>query len=90
MPLSRIAVQEVVDETIKRINTCLVFLLCLIVGFVGAESYYSNLYKASFEDMDTYLQKKEEKLQRKKKKRQDLQHGANGQTKKMKAEESSL
>ncbi|XP_061215228.1 tRNA (guanine-N(7)-)-methyltransferase non-catalytic subunit WDR4 [Neopsephotus bourkii] len=59
-------------------------------GFVGAESYYSNLYKASFEDMDTYLQKKEEKLQQKKKKRQDLQHGANGQTKKMKTEESSL
>lgn len=90
MPLSRIAVQEVADETIKGINTCLVFLLCPIAGFVGAESYYSNLYKASFEDMDAYLQKKEEKLQQKKKKRQDLQHGANGQTKKMKTEESSL
>ncbi|XP_009079325.1 PREDICTED: tRNA (guanine-N(7)-)-methyltransferase non-catalytic subunit WDR4, partial [Acanthisitta chloris] len=58
-------------------------------GFVGAESYYNNLYKASFDNMDDYLQKKEERLQQQKKKRQNLQCGSNGQTKKkMKTEES--
>uniref|UniRef100_A0A8C8AB36 WD repeat domain 4 n=1 Tax=Otus sunia TaxID=257818 RepID=A0A8C8AB36_9STRI len=59
-------------------------------GFVGAESHYSCLYKASFDNMAAYLQRKEERLKQQKKKRQDLQHGSNGQTKKMKTEESSL
>ncbi|KAM6439478.1 tRNA (guanine-N(7)-)-methyltransferase non-catalytic subunit WDR4 [Rhynochetos jubatus] len=59
-------------------------------GHVGAESHYSNLYKVSFENMDAYLQKKEERVQQQKKKRQDLQRGSNGQTKKMKTEEPSL
>lgn len=68
-----------------------VFLLCPTAGSVGAESYYSNLYKASFDNMDEYLQRKEERLQQQKKKRQDLQHGSNGQAKKkMKTEEPSL
>ncbi|NXV82167.1 WDR4 methyltransferase, partial [Atlantisia rogersi] len=39
-------------------------------GFVGAESHFSSLYKASFDDMAAYLQKKEERLQQQKKKRQ--------------------
>ncbi|XP_035752362.1 tRNA (guanine-N(7)-)-methyltransferase non-catalytic subunit WDR4 isoform X2 [Egretta garzetta] len=59
-------------------------------GFVGRESYYSSLYKASFDNMDAYLQRKEERSQQQKKKRQDLRRGSNGQTKKMKTEESSL
>ncbi|KAM9020252.1 tRNA (guanine-N(7)-)-methyltransferase non-catalytic subunit WDR4 [Ara ararauna] len=78
------------DRGLQKMTKYLKDNWAVFEGFVGAESYYSNLYKASFEDMDTYLQKKEEKLQQKKKKRQDLQHGANGQTKKMKTEESSL
>ncbi|XP_065533110.1 tRNA (guanine-N(7)-)-methyltransferase non-catalytic subunit WDR4 [Lathamus discolor] len=86
------------DKGLQKMTKYLRDNWAVFEGFVGAESYYSNLYKASFEDMDTYLQKKEEKLQQKKeeklqqkkKKRQDLQHGANGQTKKMKTEESSL
>ena len=81
---------EVIGETAKGINTCLVVLLCPIAGFVGAESHYSCLYKASFDNMAAYLQRKEERLKQQKKKRQDLQHGSNGQTKKMKTEESSL
>uniref|UniRef100_A0A8C3VFQ2 WD repeat domain 4 n=1 Tax=Catharus ustulatus TaxID=91951 RepID=A0A8C3VFQ2_CATUS len=68
-----------------------VFLLCPTAGFVGAESYYSHLYKASFDNMDEYLQRKEERLQQQKKKKQDLQHGSSGQAKKkMKTEEPSL
>ncbi|XP_066033194.1 tRNA (guanine-N(7)-)-methyltransferase non-catalytic subunit WDR4 [Chamaea fasciata] len=60
-------------------------------GFVGAGSYYSHLYKASFDNMDEYLQRKEERLQQQKKKNQDLQHGSSGQAKKkMKTEEPSL
>lgn len=66
------------------------FLFCPLAGFVGAESYYSSLYKASFDDTAVYLQRKEERLQQQKKKKQDLQHGSNGQTKKIKIEEPSL
>lgn len=90
MPLSRITVHEVMGETAEGINTCAMFLLCPIAGFVGAESRYSNLYKASFDDMAAFLQKKEERLQQQKKKKQNLQGGSNRQTKKMKTEESSL
>ncbi|NXP39558.1 WDR4 methyltransferase, partial [Leiothrix lutea] len=39
-------------------------------GFVGAGSCYSHLYKASFDNMDEYLQRKEERLQQQKKKKQ--------------------
>ncbi|XP_061309477.1 tRNA (guanine-N(7)-)-methyltransferase non-catalytic subunit WDR4 [Pezoporus flaviventris] len=78
------------DKGLQKMTKYLKDNWAVFEGFIGAESYYSNLYKASFEDVDTYLQKKEEKLQQKKKKRQDLQHDANGQTKKMKTEESSL
>ncbi|NXP16442.1 WDR4 methyltransferase, partial [Scytalopus superciliaris] len=39
-------------------------------GSVGAGSYYRHLYKASFDNMDEYLQRKEERLQQQKKKRQ--------------------
>lgn len=68
-----------------------VFLLCPTAGFVGAGSYYSHLYKASFDNMDEYLQKKEEKLQQQQKKKQNLQHGSSGQPKKkVKTEEPSL
>lgn len=67
------------------------FLLCPIAGFVGVERHYDSLYKASFDNMAAYLQRKEERLQQQKKKRQeDLQRGSNGETKKMKTEESSL
>ncbi|NWH38571.1 WDR4 methyltransferase, partial [Chloropsis hardwickii] len=38
-------------------------------GFVGAESCYSHLYKASFDNMDEYLQRKEQRLQQQKKKK---------------------
>lgn len=89
MPLSKTTVLEVIGETTGVLTA--VFLLCPTAGFVGAESYYSHLYKASFDNMDEYLQRKEKRLQQQKKKRQDLQHASSGQAKKkMKTEEPSL
>ncbi|XP_008178084.1 tRNA (guanine-N(7)-)-methyltransferase non-catalytic subunit WDR4 isoform X3 [Chrysemys picta bellii] len=59
-------------------------------GSVGTESCYSSLYKASFDNMAIYLQKKEERLQQQqKKKRKELQHESNRQTKKIRTRESS-
>ncbi|XP_077198924.1 tRNA (guanine-N(7)-)-methyltransferase non-catalytic subunit WDR4 isoform X2 [Paroedura picta] len=55
-------------------------------GSVGKGSCYQNLYKASFDNMAVYLQKKEERLQQQKNKRKELQCGSNGQTKKVKTE----
>ncbi|XP_067401298.1 tRNA (guanine-N(7)-)-methyltransferase non-catalytic subunit WDR4 isoform X2 [Emydura macquarii macquarii] len=58
-------------------------------GSVGTESCYSSLYKASFDNMAIYLQKKEERLQQhQQKKRKELQHESNGQTKKIRTEPS--
>ncbi|XP_066476951.1 tRNA (guanine-N(7)-)-methyltransferase non-catalytic subunit WDR4 [Tiliqua scincoides] len=59
-------------------------------GCFGKASCYQNLYKASFDNMTTYLQKKEERLQQQKSKRQTPDHESNGQTKKVKAGASSL
>ncbi|XP_053861017.1 tRNA (guanine-N(7)-)-methyltransferase non-catalytic subunit WDR4 isoform X2 [Malaclemys terrapin pileata] len=59
-------------------------------GSVGTESCYSSLYKASFDNMAIYLQKKEERLQQQqKKKRKELQHESNRQTKKIRTRDSS-
>uniref|UniRef100_A0A674K5G4 Uncharacterized protein n=1 Tax=Terrapene triunguis TaxID=2587831 RepID=A0A674K5G4_9SAUR len=58
-------------------------------GSVGTESCYSSLYKASFDNMAIYLQKKEERLQQQQKKRKELQHESNRQTKKIRTRESS-
>ncbi|XP_060090195.1 tRNA (guanine-N(7)-)-methyltransferase non-catalytic subunit WDR4 isoform X3 [Heteronotia binoei] len=57
---------------------------------VGKGSCYQNLYKASFDNMAVYLQKKEERLQQKKNKRKEVQCESNGQTKKVKTEGPSL
>ncbi|XP_067154470.1 tRNA (guanine-N(7)-)-methyltransferase non-catalytic subunit WDR4 isoform X3 [Apteryx mantelli] len=78
------------DKGLQKMSKYLHDNWTVFEGFVGAESHYSSLYKASFDNMATYLQRKEERLQQQKKKRKDLQHGSNGQTKKIKTEESSL
>ncbi|XP_014466725.3 tRNA (guanine-N(7)-)-methyltransferase non-catalytic subunit WDR4 isoform X1 [Alligator mississippiensis] len=60
-------------------------------GSVGTDSCYHTLYKASFDNMTTYLQKKEQRLQQQqKRKRKELQHGTNGQNKKIKTGEPPL
>ncbi|XP_075287541.1 tRNA (guanine-N(7)-)-methyltransferase non-catalytic subunit WDR4 isoform X1 [Opisthocomus hoazin] len=78
------------DKGLQKMSKHLQDNWTVFEAFVGAESRYSSLYKASFDNTADYLQRKEERLQHQKKKRQDLQHGSNGQTKKMKTEESSL
>ncbi|XP_062455226.1 tRNA (guanine-N(7)-)-methyltransferase non-catalytic subunit WDR4 [Rhea pennata] len=78
------------DKGLQKMSKYLHDNWTVFEDFVGAESHYSSLYKASFDNMATYLQRKEERLQQQKKKRKDLQHGSNGQTKKIKTEESSL
>ncbi|XP_054021722.1 tRNA (guanine-N(7)-)-methyltransferase non-catalytic subunit WDR4 [Dryobates pubescens] len=77
------------DKGLQKMSKYLQDNWTVFQAFVGAESHYSSLYKASFDNMAAYLEKKEERLQQQKKKKQDL-HGSNGQTKKMKTEESSL
>ncbi|XP_065597714.1 tRNA (guanine-N(7)-)-methyltransferase non-catalytic subunit WDR4 [Cyrtonyx montezumae] len=78
------------DEGLQRMSKYLLDNWTAFEGFVGAESHYSSLYKASFDNMAVYLQRKEERIQKQKKKRQNLQHDANGQGKKIKTDESSL
>uniref|UniRef100_A0ABM5FXY8 tRNA (Guanine-N(7)-)-methyltransferase non-catalytic subunit WDR4 n=1 Tax=Pogona vitticeps TaxID=103695 RepID=A0ABM5FXY8_9SAUR len=59
-------------------------------GCVGRESGYQNLYKASFDNMAVYLQKKEERLEQQKNKRKDLQPESNGEMKKIRKGAPSL
>lgn len=42
----------------------------LVIGTVGADEGFRSLYKATFDNMTSYLKKKEERLQQLKKKRQ--------------------
>ncbi|NXC38778.1 WDR4 methyltransferase, partial [Penelope pileata] len=58
------------DEGLQRMSKCLLDNWTAFEGFVGAESYYSRLYKSSFDNTAIYLQKKEERIQQQKKKRQ--------------------
>lgn len=54
------------------------------------DSGFSSLYKATCDNMTTYLKKKEERLQQQlKKRRQAPPSGPNGPTKKMRAGESA-
>lgn len=58
-------------------------------GCAGVDSGFSSLYKATCDNMTTYLKKKEERLQQQleKKRRQAPPPGPNGPTKKMRAGE---
>ncbi|XP_029070174.1 tRNA (guanine-N(7)-)-methyltransferase non-catalytic subunit WDR4 isoform X2 [Monodon monoceros] len=59
----------------------------MLEGSAGTDSGFSSLYKATCDNMTTYLKKKEERLQQQleKKRRRGPPRGSNGQTKKMKA-----
>ncbi|EMP31468.1 tRNA (guanine-N(7)-)-methyltransferase subunit WDR4 [Chelonia mydas] len=77
------------DEGLMKMSKYLHDNWIMFEGSVGTESCYSSLYKASFDNMAIYLQKKEERLQQQKKKRKELQHESNRQTKKTRTRESS-
>uniref|UniRef100_A0A8C9A762 WD repeat domain 4 n=1 Tax=Prolemur simus TaxID=1328070 RepID=A0A8C9A762_PROSS len=57
----------------------------MLAGCAGADASFSGLYKATFDNMASYLQKKEERLQQQREKRQRRQSppqpGPSGQTK---------
>ncbi|XP_059955695.1 tRNA (guanine-N(7)-)-methyltransferase non-catalytic subunit WDR4 isoform X2 [Mesoplodon densirostris] len=59
----------------------------MLEGSAGTDGGFSSLYKATCDNMTTYLKKKEERLQQQleKKRRRGPPCGSNGQTKKMKA-----
>ncbi|NXA39277.1 WDR4 methyltransferase, partial [Eudromia elegans] len=57
------------DKGLEKMSKYLRDNWAMFEGFVGAESYYSSLYKASFDNMATYLQRKEERLLQQQKKR---------------------
>ncbi|XP_073890060.1 tRNA (guanine-N(7)-)-methyltransferase non-catalytic subunit WDR4 isoform X8 [Macaca fascicularis] len=62
-------------------------------GSAGADANFSSLYKATFDNMTSYLKKKEERLQQqleKKQRRRSPPPGPNGQAKKMRPGEATL
>ncbi|KAG5216280.1 hypothetical protein JEQ12_001856 [Ovis aries] len=62
----------------------------MLEGCAGVDSGFSSLYKATCDNMTSYLKKKEERLQQQlKKRRQAPPSGPNGPTKKMRAGESA-
>ncbi|XP_076975114.1 tRNA (guanine-N(7)-)-methyltransferase non-catalytic subunit WDR4 isoform X2 [Tamandua tetradactyla] len=63
----------------------------MLEGAVGMDNGFSGLYKAAFDNVATYLRRKEERLQQQhEKRRRSPQPGPNGQTKKVKSGEMSL
>nr|XP_060626255.1 tRNA (guanine-N(7)-)-methyltransferase non-catalytic subunit WDR4 isoform X1 [Anolis sagrei ordinatus] len=78
---------DIEDKGLKKMTKYIHDNWTAFEGCVGRESCYQNLYKASFDNMAVYLQKKEERLQQQKKsKRKDSQPESNGQTKKIRTE----
>lgn len=64
-----------------------------VTGSAGADANFSSLYKATFDNMTSYLKKKEERLQQqleKKQRRRSPPPGPNGQAKKMRPGEATL
>ncbi|NWX00422.1 WDR4 methyltransferase, partial [Caloenas nicobarica] len=57
------------DKGLQKMSKYLQDNWTVFEGFVGAESHYNSLYKASFDNAATYLEKQEERLQQQKKKR---------------------
>lgn len=68
-----------------------VYSCCSRTGSADVDEGFSSLYKATFDNMTTYLKKKEERLQQqlRKKRQKNPPPGPNGQTKKVKAGEVS-
>nr|XP_055135793.1 tRNA (guanine-N(7)-)-methyltransferase non-catalytic subunit WDR4 isoform X4 [Symphalangus syndactylus] len=64
-----------------------------ITGSAGADASFSSLYKATFDNMTSYLKKKEERLQQqleKKQRHRSPPPGPNGHAKKMRPGEATL
>ncbi|XP_023600911.1 tRNA (guanine-N(7)-)-methyltransferase non-catalytic subunit WDR4 isoform X5 [Myotis lucifugus] len=72
------------DATVKKVCTQLRGHWAMLEGSAGVDEGFSSLYKATFDNMTTYLKKKEERLQQqlRKKRHKNPPPGPNGQTKK--------
>lgn len=75
------------NAVLKKVSAHLCGNWAMLEGSAGMTDGFSSLYKATFDNMSTYLKKKEERLQQQleKKRRKDPPPGPNGQTKKMKS-----
>ncbi|XP_004697366.1 tRNA (guanine-N(7)-)-methyltransferase non-catalytic subunit WDR4 isoform X2 [Echinops telfairi] len=81
------------DHTLKKVCGDLRGNWAMLEGSAGAGDSFSSLYKATFDNMTSYLQRKEERLQQQLRKRQrweSPQPGPNGHTKKRKSDEVPL
>ncbi|NXU54515.1 WDR4 methyltransferase, partial [Turnix velox] len=58
------------DKGLQKMSKFLQDNWTVFEGYVGKERNYNCLYKASFDNMEEYLERKEERLKQKKKKRQ--------------------
>uniref|UniRef100_A0A6I8PFU7 WD repeat domain 4 n=1 Tax=Ornithorhynchus anatinus TaxID=9258 RepID=A0A6I8PFU7_ORNAN len=75
------------NEVLKKISRNLQDNWTMLEGSAEMEGGFKNLYKATFDNMATYLKRKEERLQQqleRKKTKRNPHPGANGQAKKMK------
>ncbi|KAK1344304.1 hypothetical protein QTO34_014869 [Cnephaeus nilssonii] len=79
------------DATVRTVCTQLRGHWAMLEGSAGVDEGFSSLYKATFDNVTTYLKKKEERLQQqlRKKRHKNPPPGPNGQTKKVKTGEAS-
>ncbi|XP_058379148.1 tRNA (guanine-N(7)-)-methyltransferase non-catalytic subunit WDR4 isoform X1 [Diceros bicornis minor] len=79
------------NAVLKKVSAHLRGNWAMLEGSAGVDDGFSSLYKATFDNVTTYLKKKEERLQQQleKKRRKNPPPGPNGQTKKMKSGEAS-
>ncbi|XP_045441228.1 tRNA (guanine-N(7)-)-methyltransferase non-catalytic subunit WDR4 isoform X2 [Pipistrellus kuhlii] len=79
------------DSAVRTVCTQLRGHWAMLEGAASVDEGFSSLYKATFDNVTTYLKKKEERLQQqlRKKRHKNPPPGPNGQTKKVKAGEAS-
>uniref|UniRef100_A0A2R9BLN6 WD repeat domain 4 n=2 Tax=Pan paniscus TaxID=9597 RepID=A0A2R9BLN6_PANPA len=81
------------SAVLKKVSGVLRGNWAMLEGSAGADASFSSLYKATFDNMTSYLKKKEERLQQqleKKQRRRSPPPGPNGHAKKMRPGEATL
>ncbi|KAM9254407.1 tRNA (guanine-N(7)-)-methyltransferase non-catalytic subunit WDR4 isoform 1-T1 [Dugong dugon] len=76
------------NDVLKKVSSHLRRNWAMLEGSTGVGDSFNSLYKASFDNMATYLHKKEERLQQqleKRQQRESSQPGPNGHAKKLKS-----
>ncbi|XP_054104906.1 tRNA (guanine-N(7)-)-methyltransferase non-catalytic subunit WDR4 isoform X3 [Callithrix jacchus] len=80
------------SAVLRKVSAVLHRNWAMMEGSASVDASFSSLYKATFDNMTSYLRKKEERLQQQleKKRRQSPPPGPNGQAKKMRPGETAL